>query len=42
MVIGVKVPSLCNTENPDKWVFVTPYKSTLNQLVEEVVVKATS
>ena len=32
----------CNTENPIKWLFVTPYKSTLNQLVEEVVVIATS
>ena len=31
----------CNTENPAKWLFVTPYKSTLNQLVEEVVVTAT-
>ena len=31
----------CNTENPTKWLFVTPYKSTFNQLVEEVVVTAT-
>ena len=31
----------CNTENPAKWLFVTPYKSTFNQLVEEVVVTAT-
>ena len=31
----------CNTENPAKWLFVTPYKSTCNQLVEEVVVTAT-
>ena len=34
--------SPCNTENPAKWLFVTPYKSTMNQLVEEVVVTATS
>ena len=32
----------CNTENPAKWLFVTPYKSTFNQLVEEVVVTVTS
>ena len=32
----------CNTENPIKWLFVTPYKSTLNQPVEEVVIIATS
>ena len=31
----------CKTENPAKWLFVTPYKSTFNQLVEEVVVIAT-
>ena len=32
----------CNTENPAKWLFVTPYKSTMNQLVEEVIVTASS
>ena len=32
----------CNKENPIKWLYVTPYKSTLNQRVEEVVVIAIS
>ena len=38
--IGVNI-SPCNTENSVKRLFVTPYKSNLNQLVEEVVVTAT-